>query len=134
MRIRHIAAGVVAAMALPVLALGLIDPLEGGMALLVAGALVLGTWLISRVPVPRLEWIAWLVAIVVGVLTIALAVTLPEESRSTGEGGLLSLSPWLIAGLVSYETAVLATIAGGVQYVVRLIRAVAASRPVRPPA
>jgi hypothetical protein len=75
---------------------------------------------------------AWLVAIVVGVVTIALAVTLPEEIRSTGEGGLFSLSPWLIAGLIAYEVAVLTALAGAVQYVVRLIRAGAASRPATP--
>ena len=50
---------------------------------------------------------------VVGVGAIVLAVTLPEESRSTGEGGPLSLSPWLLVPIIVYEVAVLATFALG---------------------
>lgn len=126
MRTRRIIAVVIAVLTVPVVVLGLIDPLEGGLALIAAGGLVLGTRLLARVNVPRLEWIAWAVAIGVGAGAILLAVALPQEARSTGEGGLFSLSPVLITALLAYELAVMATIAGAVLYVVRLIRAVAA--------
>ena len=42
--------------------------MEGGLAMLAAGGLLLVTWLVSRVPVPRLEWSGWVSTVVTGVL------------------------------------------------------------------
>lgn len=58
MRAHRIIAIVLAVAALPLVVLGLIDPLEGGIALLGAIALGLVAWLLSVVPVPKLAWIA----------------------------------------------------------------------------
>ena len=121
MRLRRFSAIVLAALTLPVLMFGLIDPLEGGIALLVAAGLVAATWWLSKIGIPRLEWASWTAAIVFGVVAIAWAVTLwsPAE-RATGQG--ISM-PWpLLALLIAYELAVVSTLVGGVVYLVRLIR------------
>ena len=59
MHVRHVIGLVLAVLTLPLLVLGIFDPIEGGVAMLLAGILLLATWLVSRIPVPRLEWIAW---------------------------------------------------------------------------
>ncbi|MFM8240589.1 MAG: hypothetical protein ACKOMX_07910 [Actinomycetota bacterium] len=58
MRARQIIGLLLAIVALPFLVLGLIDPLEGGIALIVGLLLGVAVWLISKVPVPRFTWIA----------------------------------------------------------------------------
>lgn len=75
MRARQIIGLLLAIVALPFLVLGLIDPLEGGIALIVGLLLGVAVWLISKVPVPRFTWIALAATIAVGALTLVL--TLP---------------------------------------------------------
>ena len=122
MKGRLIAALAIAAVTVPVLVLGLFDPLEGGIALLIGGVLIVATRLVGRVPVPRLEWISWAAAVVIGAAAIAVAVA--QGPRESAEGGLLSLSPLLVTLIIGYEIAALATLVGGVQHVVRLARRV----------
>lgn len=113
---RHVIALVLAALTVPVLALGILDPMEGGMAMLAAGVMILLTWLVGRVPVPRLEWIGWVATVVVGAVTLAAAVVLWNEGVTAPGRGL----PWWLAVLlVIYEVGVVATFAGGVWNVVR---------------
>lgn len=120
MRTREIVGLVLSALTLPVLVAGLIDPVEGGLAMLVGAVLALATWLVSRVPVPRLEWIGWLVAMAAGSgALVAVVVRGATEGMTPGGAGL----PWWVWALVAvYEAAVAVTIAGGVQYVVRHVR------------
>ena len=111
---------VIAVITIPFLAIGLVDPLEGGVALIVAGALILVTRLVSRLPVPRVEWIAWTATVVVGMVTIAVAYVMWRDG-TTGPGRDM---PWgLGLLLVLYEVGVAATIIGGVIYVVRHVKA-----------
>jgi hypothetical protein len=121
MRTRRIFACVLAGITVLVLLAGLIDPVEGGIALLVAGGLVLVTWALSRLPVPRLEWMSWIAAVVIGAVTIGVALLYPEDQRPAAEG-LLALPGVLIALVLVYEAAVLSTIGGGVLHVVRLVQ------------
>lgn len=111
-------ATVLSVVTLPVLALGLIDPLEGGLAMLVAGAMILATWLVARVPVPALEWTAWTTAIVTGGLAI-LGVwrTYP-----------LPVPTWVWVLVVAYEIAVALTLAGAGIHVARHVRRLRAGR------
>jgi hypothetical protein len=113
----------VAVLTIPLLILGLIDPLEGGVALLAAAILIAGTRLVSKVPIPRLEWISWVVAMLVGIAAIAWAM-LERMAQNQAPGGIEGLPIGVIAMLVIYEIAVVVTVAGGVQYVVRLARSV----------
>ena len=126
MHVRHIVGLVLAVLTVPVTLLGLIDPMEGGIAMLAVGGLLLVTWLVSRIPVPRLEWIAWLATIVVGAVTVAVASVLWTQGV-TGPGK--GLPWWLFVMLAVYEVGVLTTLAGGIQYVVRQVKALRRGLP-----
>jgi hypothetical protein len=119
MRVRHTIALVLSILTVPVLALGIIDPMEGGMAMLAAGILILVTWLVGRVPVPRLEWIAWVSTVAVGAVALGAAMVL-WDAGITGPGGQ-GLPWWLVVLLVAYELGVVVTFAGGIWNVVRHI-------------
>ncbi len=121
MHTRHVIGLVLAILTVPVLALGMFDPMEGGTAMLVAGLLLLTTWLVSRVPVPRLEWIGWTTAVGLAVAALTSAVLL-RTAEVTGPG--LVLPWWLVALIAAYELGVLVTFAGGVWYVIRLLHVV----------
>jgi hypothetical protein len=123
MRTRLISAIILAIIAIPVLVLGLIDPLEGGIALLVAVALVVVARLLSRVPVPKLTWIPMAAAIAIGALVLSLVIFANPSAQ--GDGSVPSpANATVIALLWTYRVAVLVSIAGAVVHVVRLIRAV----------
>ena len=114
----------------PVLALGLIDPLEGGLALLVGGVLVALTWAVSRVPVPRLEWISWSAGVVLAIASLV-SVTLVRQSQGLPMRGAEGLPAWLWVLVVAYEVCAAVALAGGVQYVVRHVRALRHATPAR---
>lgn len=127
MRTRLIIAIALAVVAVPFVFLGLIDPLEGGIALLAAIALGVVARLLSRVPFPKLTWIPMVTAVAIGVITLGLAI-LPapvETAQGVGRGGL-----WLpiIVLLWTYRIAVVVALVGAVAYVVRLIRTARAPR------
>ena len=129
MNARHIIGLVLAVLTIPLFLLGLIDPVEGGVALLVAGALLLGTWLVSRIPVPRLEWIAWTATVSLAVVTVAIASVLWTQGI-TGPGRELAWWMWALIG--AYEIGVLATLGGGIQYLVRHAKALRHHEPENP--
>ena len=116
---RHVIGLVLAVLTVPLVVIGLIDPLEGGVAMLVAGALVLVTWLVSRIPVPRLEWIAWTATTTLAVITVGIASVLWNQGITQTQG-----LAWWMWGLIGvYTIGVLATLAGSIQYIVRHVRA-----------
>jgi hypothetical protein len=120
MRTRQIVGLILGILTVPVLIVGLMDPIEGGVALLVGGALLVIVFLVSRVPVPRLLWIAWLSALAFGAASlIAVAQYYPWRDY-----------PWWIWALVvGYELAAGVTAAGGVVYVVRMALRLRRDRP-----
>lgn len=104
-----------AIVSVPLAGLGVFE-LEGLIAFLAAGIVVAVTRWISRVPIPSLAWISWLVAI--GLLALAVGSALLKQ-RADSEPGL----PWWMAVLiVAYEIAVVLTVVGSVWYVIRHIR------------
>ncbi len=120
MHARRIIGACIACLMVLVFVPGLIDPLEGGVALLLGGILAGLAWLIGRTPLPRLGWISWSVAIAVGGLAIAIATLTDPGTRA--QEGLTGLPPVLILLLAGYEAAVLLTIAGGVRYAIACIQ------------
>jgi uncharacterized membrane protein YjjP (DUF1212 family) len=120
MHARRIVGAAIACVMVLVLVPGLIDPLEGGVALLLGGILAGLAWLIGRTPLPRLGWISWSAAVGVGVLAIAIAIATDPGTRA--QEGLTGLPPILILLLAGYEAAVLLTIAGGVRYAIACIQ------------
>ena len=88
MKARQITGLVLAVVALPLLFLGLLDPLEGGIALVLGAMLGLGAWWVSRVPVPKFTWISLAVSVSIGVLTLLAALLLRDPvmiDSATGE-------------------------------------------------
>ncbi|WP_127476562.1 hypothetical protein [Microbacterium sulfonylureivorans] len=120
MRTRRVIAIVVAFLTLPFLLFGLIDPLEGGLSLLVAVGLGVAVWAVARVPVPRLLWISLIATVALGGLTLALAMITLEEATGTGT----ATNPILpVVGLVwLWRIGVLVVLAGALVYIVRLFR------------
>jgi hypothetical protein len=128
---RRIIGLVLAVLGLPLLFVGLIDPLEGGIALILGALLGLAARLVSRVPVPKFTWASLAVSIGLGVLTLLAAVFLRDPASvdsATGEvtvSNPLATVPIAIILLWLYRLSVLVTLAGGIYYVVRIARATA---------
>lgn len=125
---RRVAAAVLAVPMVLALMLGLLDPLEGGMALLVGLALAAAVWALSRAPVPRWAWIAALAAVAFGAAALTWAGASPDDdgNRSGVSGVVLGVL------FVGYELAALTTLVGGVVFAVRVVREARGPRPGRP--
>jgi len=113
--------------ALPVIFVGFIDPLEGGLALLVAVGLGVAVRLLSGVPLPRLAWISMLATVGVGILVLVLVIfAVPSETVQEVGPEVTAPNP-LNAGarilLWVYRLGVLLVLAGGVAYLVRIAQA-----------
>ena len=113
--------------ALPVIFVGFIDPLEGGLALLVAVGLGVAVRLLSGVPLPRLAWISILATVGVGILVLVLIIfAVPSETVQEVGPEVTAPNP-LNAGarilLWVYRLGVLLVLAGGVAYLVRIAQA-----------
>ena len=117
-RVRRVTAAVRAVPMLLALALGLLDPLEGGMALLVGLALATVVRTLSRARVPRWAWMAALAAVVLGVSALVFAGATSDDDGERSWASGLSLGILV----VSYELAALATLVGGVVFAVRVFR------------
>lgn len=125
MRTRRIIAIVLAFITLPLLVFGLIDPLEGGIALLAAIVLGVVVWALARVPLPKLLWISLIVTAALGALTLGLAIFGADE----GAGGGTAANPIfpLIPLLWLWRVGVLVVLAGAVLYLVRLFKSLRTS-------
>lgn len=126
MRVARWIAVVLAFLALPLLVVGLIDPLEGGVALLTAGALggIIGA--LSRVAPPKLLWIAYAATMVLGAIVIGIAVAfMPPMTAGPGDPEVTVQNPlrWLFALNWVWRLGVVVTAVGWVMWIVRLIRA-----------
>ena len=121
MRTRRIVAIVLAFVALPVLVFGLIDPLEGGIALLVGVALGVAVWALSRVPLPRLRWISLTATVALGAITLGLALVLSPQESGPGAGGN-PIAGGLIGLLWLWRAGVVVVLAGAIVYLVRLFK------------
>lgn len=126
MKARQITAIVFAVIAVPVMFFGLIDPLEGGIALLVAVTLVVAVRLLSGMPVPKVTWIPMSAAIALGVLILSIVIF--ANPGSAGGGDVPNPMNGAVIGLLwAYRAIVLVALAGVVVYVVRLIRVLRAA-------
>lgn len=106
MKAQTVIGRVLVILALPFVFLGLIDPLEGGLALIAATFIyVLAFWLLRQAP-SRWLWIPFLATLLIGGGTILLAIFGGRE----GEFG--PMPPPLIIGLWLYRAAVVAALFG----------------------
>lgn len=124
MRARQVIGLVLIIVALPLVVIGLIDPLEGGIALIAGLLLGLVAWLVSRVPVPKFTWISLAATIAIGALTLVLAVTLPPIEMAPGMAANPVTGRWYLAAMNwVWRAGVLVTFAGAVWYIVRIVQA-----------
>lgn len=132
MRGRLIVSLILGILVLPIAVVGLIDPLEGGLALIVAvlvGALIR---VLSRVPVPRLAWMAMAATLAVGLVALILAVAgMPgEESQVAGPEASapnpLSVTVRVLVWV--YRVGVLVVLVGAIAYLVRIGQALRSER------
>lgn len=117
MQLRKITTRVLFAVAIPFVFLGLIDPLEGGLALALALLIYIPAFVISKQKPIRLLWIPFCVALVIGSSTLGLAIANLEFSQQP-EG----LPGPIIFGLWGYRLAVAVTLAGSVLTLIRSFR------------
>lgn len=104
-----ITARVLLFLALPFVFVGLVDPLEGGIALLMAGAIyAIAFWLLGRRP-RKLLWVSYVVSIVLGAIVLGVAIFV-----SLTGGNQEMLERFAVGGNWFYRVAVLATLAGGI--------------------
>ena len=101
-RARLIIATMLAVLSVVVFIPALIDPVEGSIPVVLGGILLLATWLIGRVPMPPLAWIAWAGTFVSGAVTLAIVGIWPELTVGVRGLGPFSLPPQLKRGRV-YE-------------------------------
>lgn len=103
--------------ALPFIFFGLIDALEGGISMLFAGAILTVAHVVLRQKPAKYLWIPYLVAIVLAVVTLAIAIVGLEFTSSPR-----SLPFPVIVGNWLYRGAVFATLIGAAVSIVNLFR------------
>jgi hypothetical protein len=106
--VRTVLARILFILAIPIVFAGLIDPLEGGIALLLAGLIYFLAFQLAGTGPRRILWVSYLVAIVIGGLTLLYAMVISEQL------GNQSLGVPPAAGVWMYRVAVLATLSGAV--------------------
>ena len=113
MKNRQLASRILFILALPVMLLALIDPLEGGLALILAFGIYAVAILVAKQKPSKLLWIPFLTAFVIGAFTLALAIMRLEFTQEPQ-----ALPGPVVFGLWAYRAAVLVTLAGAVVTVV----------------
>lgn len=111
---KQIIARILLILAVPFVLLGLIDPLEGGISLAAALLIYLLAFILLRQKPSRWLWIPFATALVLGAVTLALAIARLEFSP-----GPSPLPGPVIFGLWGYRLAVAATLVGAVMTAVR---------------
>ena len=120
---RRVIARVLLVASLPIVFLGLIDPLEGGVALLISLATLSAAFLAAGYWPKKTLWVPFLLAIVVGVSAILLAIFGMDRVDNAPP-----MFP-LIALLWLYRAMVALTLVGLVMEVIRAFKANISSSP-----
>ena len=101
---------------LPILVVGLIDPLEGGLALLLAGIVFgIALW-VGKTKPPVYLWAGYAAALLIGVLTIVAALTIGRQNPNE------PMNPMVLIGLWVYRLAVAGTLVSTLIFWTGLIR------------
>lgn len=116
MSARNVIGKVLLFLALPFVFLGLIDPLEGGLALIAATLVYLAAHLLLKQAPAKILWIPMLATLVIGGITIVFALT---QDRT---GATSPMNIQLIVGMWLYRAAVVAALVGGLVTAIRSLR------------
>ncbi len=130
-RAGRIAALLLACLAIPFVVLGMIDPLEGGIALLLGLGLCTAARALSSVRVPRLAWIAFVASVAIGLLLLVLVIAgAPDvEQPSQTAQAVSPAGPAVRILLWCYRIGVLVTLVGVGLYVVRIAGSLRSGSP-----
>lgn len=104
--------------ALPLVFLGLIDPLEGGLALIAASLVYLVAFLVAGRGPNKILWIPFVSAVGIGLVVLGLAIFGMDRVDNQPQLIPLSLGNWI------YRAAVLVTLAGAVFTVINSFRTI----------
>ncbi len=92
-------------LAVPIVFVGLIDPLEGGIALILAGFVYLVAFLVGGRKPTKFLWISYLSAVVIGAIVLVFAIFGMDRVSDRPEMIPLAIGNWI------YRVAVLFTLA-----------------------
>jgi hypothetical protein len=93
---------------MPLIFVGLVDPLEGGIALLLAGVVYFFAFQLAGYGPGRYLWVPYALSIAIGAITLVYAMASP--SRVDGQELAVPIS----VGVWVYRLAVLATLSGAI--------------------
>lgn len=127
MNAKIIVAAVLGWLAVPFTVLGLIDPLEGGVALLVALAIYGLVYWLSRQRPPRLLWWPFAAAVVIGVVAVTIAIFQGPMGEQVESPAAAATNPLLANAvlrvlMVLYRVADALAIVGSGYYAIQLTK------------
>lgn len=108
MNIKNVSAKILLVLALPFVFLGLIDPLEGGLALIFATAIYAVAFFLLKAVPSRWLWVPFLLTLLIGGSAVLWAIF----GRGTEQMG--PLPPLVIFLLWAYRAAVIAALGGAI--------------------
>jgi hypothetical protein len=106
--VRTVLARILFILAVPFVFVGLIDPLEGGIALLLAGVIYFFAFQLAGYGPRKYLWVPYALSIAIGVATLLYAMASPP--RVDGQ----ELAVPIVVGVWIYRVAVLATLSGAI--------------------
>lgn len=106
--VRTVLARILFILAMPLIFVGLVDPLEGGIALLLAGVVYFFAFQLAGYGPGRYLWVPYALSIAIGAITLVYAMASP--SRVDGQELAVPIS----VGVWVYRLAVLATLSGAI--------------------
>lgn len=105
-------------LAVPFVFVGLIDPLEGGISLLLAGVIYLIAFLLAGHGPRKYLWVPYLAAVIIGAIVLVLAIFGVDRVDSPDAGmGPVVIGNWI------YRVAVLITLTGAITAAILSFRA-----------
>lgn len=120
-------AAVLSIVLIPLLAVGLVDPLEGFPFLLVGLGLVAAVRLLSHVRIPKVAWIPAAIAVALMAVILALSFFAPRATDGVDQ----ATNPTLLLGPVllwSQRLVIIVMVAGLILYAVRVVTALRVAR------
>ncbi|MFM1844960.1 MAG: hypothetical protein RI917_278 [Actinomycetota bacterium] len=106
--VRIVLARILFILAIPIVFVGLIDPLEGGIAMLIAGAVYFIAFQLAGYGPRKYLWVPYLLSIVIGGLALLYAMSSPPRP----DDGELALP--IVVAVWIYRVAVLASLSGAI--------------------
>lgn len=118
---RLLAAVILQFFAIVVALFGLLDPLEGGLALGAFAMMMWAIWALSHVRIPRLQWVPLVIAIACAVTVIGVFAV--SDGGAEGLSAQNPLADGIRAFVWVYRAAAFALLAGAAQYLGALVAA-----------